>query len=144
MDELRAQTGKEVYQRFWQKALDYKGRTSRSDYWLPVFMTWILLVILYILAGLCSLLGFTMLAWVFVVISTLFSMASFVPLLSSMVRRVRDAGERWEKLLWVFVPLVGGIYVLMLLCKESQRPKKRRKRKSAQPRAKERRKKVIE
>ena len=129
MDELRVQTGKEVYQRFWQKALVYKGRTSRSEYWLPVFMTWILLVILYILAGLCSLLGFTMLAWLFVVISTLFSIASFVPLLSSMVRRVRDAGERWEKLLWVFVPLVGGIYVLVLLCKESQRPKKEAQKK---------------
>ena len=60
-----------------------------------------------------SLIGFKWLA-------SLYSLAVFIPGLAVSVRRLHDTGRSGWWLLIGLVPLIGGIWLLVLLCLDSQ------------------------
>ncbi len=98
---------------------DFDGRMSRKSYWLFLLLS---IPVFFLAALLDNLFG-----WDFEVegISTgygwtylLLVLAFLLPGISAVVRRLHDSGKRgW----WIFialVPLVGGIWLLVLLCKK--------------------------
>ena len=73
-----------AYKKSWIRAFDFKGRTSRSEYW----WTYLAFGIFYVLASLIhnGLLG-------------IYIAISLVPIWSISFRRLRDTGKSWQ---WVF------------------------------------------
>ena len=108
-----------AYKNFFKGYVDFAGRSTRSDYW----WVWLGNIILYIpffltygnaLAnsrneGALITLGFI------AIIYFIFGLALFLPSLALMVRRLRDAGFHWALIFVAFIPMVGGIALMVLL-----------------------------
>ena len=81
---------------------NFKGRASRSEYWyfylfgiLVLFATAILSDVLY----------------------SLFALGLILPFIAALTRRLHDTGRSGKKILFLFIPFIGGILVLIWLCK---------------------------
>jgi uncharacterized membrane protein YhaH (DUF805 family) len=55
-------------------------------------------------------------------ISSLWTIAVFLPTLAVTVRRLRDGGNNWVQLLWLFVPVAGLVIVILRLCDPAREP----------------------
>ena len=54
-------------------------------------------------------------------ISNLYFFASIIPSWSISIRRIRDAGKSWQWVFINFIPILGNIYFLILLCQPSSK-----------------------
>ena len=147
-----------AYKKFWTHYADFSGRSSRSDYWWVVLCHVIVtapLVIIFWVSAVGSILsaaqdttygyepdpsaifagaGF---AVIFIFILILYALATFVPNLAIIVRRLRDAGYHWAFLflyvgpfLLSFIPVLNiiaglvslpcSIALIVLLCQGSK------------------------
>ena len=115
----------EAYKSFFKGYVDFTGRSTRSEYWL-VWLTNILLLIPFYSAYFDvifseendgALLVFGGLAIIYMI----FGLALFLPWLALTVRRLRDAGFHWALIFVGFIPMVGGIALLVLLAMPSKR-----------------------
>ncbi len=90
--------------------VNFSGRLGVKGYWMFVLFY----VIFAIVAQIISLiphLGF---------VYGLYSLALLLPSLAACVRRLQDTGKSWP---WIFIgliPLIGWIWMIVLLCKSSQ------------------------
>ena len=114
-----------AYKSFFKGYVDFTGRSTRSEYWL-VWLTNILLLIPFYSAYFDvifseendgALLVFGGLAIIYMI----FGLALFLPWLALTVRRLRDAGFHWALIFVGFIPMVGGIALLVLLAMPSKR-----------------------
>ena len=55
----------------------------------------------------------------FGIVYILWALAAMIPMLAISVRRLRDAGKHWAWLFINFVPFIGVIWYIILLCKRS-------------------------
>ena len=104
------------YKIFWTKAFDFKGRATRSDFWLAYLANFLVYLLLAILMGVS---GELENPGIFTAIYTLYALGQIIPNLSITIRRVRDMGKGWQ---WIFInliPIVGAIWFLVLLCQPS-------------------------
>ena len=107
----------DAYKHFWTKAFDFKGVSTRSQFWWSYLATTIIYIFLSIItgigAGLNDSLG-KLLGLIFI----LFGLGVIIPSISICIRRTNDAGKAWP---WIFINLVplGGIYYIVLLCQPS-------------------------
>ena len=56
----------------------------------------------------------------FAIIYMIFGLALFLPWIALTVRRLRDAGFHWALIFVGFIPMVGGIALLVLLAMPSK------------------------
>ena len=99
-----------AYKTFWTKAFDFKGKTNRPDYWWVVLASLLVSFFLIILGVVSEALEG---------LYGLYTLAAIIPNLSISVRRVRDMGKSWQ---WIFInliPIVGGIWFLIIVCRPS-------------------------
>ena len=94
----------------WKNYVNFSDRTTRRGYWMAFLINLIVLIVLAILAQLVEPLIF---------LYGLYALAIFLPSLAMMIRRFRDAGKAWTNIFWYFLPFVGWIIILVLLCKPS-------------------------
>ena len=109
------------YQAYWVRAFDFRGRTTRYQYWWSVF------------AG--AIIG--MLFWLphYSLISesidsandlqipleiTIFGWLNYLPTLSINVRRLRDVGKSWQWLFMFLIPIIGPIWFFLKLISPSK------------------------
>ena len=116
----------------WKRPFDYKGVTTRKNYWFYVLSSIIISVLIGVLQKFFDTLGyvfidsyvihFFLVIWqTFRIIDFLYSLGALVISPSIIVRRLRDAGKQWQ---WVFlylVPIIGWIWLIVLLCKPTKR-----------------------
>ena len=116
----------------WKRPFDYKGVTTRKNYWFYVLSSIIISVLIGVLQKFFDTLGyvfidsyvihFFLVIWqTFRIIDFLYSLGALVISPSIMVRRLRDAGKQWQ---WVFlylVPIIGWIWLIVLFCKPTKR-----------------------
>ena len=94
----------------FSKYVDFNGRASRSEYWYFVLFN----VIVSIVAGTVDqLIGMQAVAGIA-------SLALLLPGLAVAVRRLHDVGKKWTYILMSLIPLVGWIFVLIAVCKDSE------------------------
>ncbi|MCT0219583.1 DUF805 domain-containing protein [Synechococcus sp. CS-1329] len=96
----------DAYMSGWTRAFDYSGRSKRGDYWWFFLANIIVALVLGLLAKLISQLS---------VLQNLYAIAAIVPGIPLCVRRLRDAGKNWP---WIFiglVPIIGAIWLIVLL-----------------------------
>lgn len=86
----------------FNRYFDFEGRSRRSEYWWWVLFIIVVNVVLGLFDG--SLGG--------ALLSSLFSLAVFIPNIAVGVRRLHDIGKTgWWYLLWI-VPIIGWIVMI--------------------------------
>ncbi len=100
----------EAYKSFWTRAFDFKGVTNRRDYWLAYLAYSIILFFLLILSEV---------AYFFNAFLLFYVICAVIPNLSIQIRRVRDIGKGWPWIFINFIPIIGGIWFIILLCQPS-------------------------
>ena len=131
----------------WRKSFDFKGRSTRKEYWIFFLVDFIVFPIIFIslniLQNLLSTLSYGSLSYayesnalnssagieVFSIAAQLISILSFLllpislghnwTLLPLTVRRIRDVGMKWQWIFFVSIPLLGFIFVLIFLTRNS-------------------------
>ncbi|MFO3795686.1 MAG: DUF805 domain-containing protein [Anaerolineales bacterium] len=95
----------------------FNGRARRKEYWMFVLFNIIFSIVAVVLD---NLLGTASKDLGYGVIYSLYSLAVLLPGLAVTVRRLHDVGKSgW----WIFislVPIIGGIWLLVLLATDSQ------------------------
>ncbi|CAI3579233.1 MULTISPECIES: DUF805 domain-containing protein [Clostridium] len=94
-----------------KKYADFNGRARRKEYWMFILFN---IVIAIVLSVIDSLLGTAP------IIYLVYILAVFIPSISVGVRRLHDIGKSGWWLFISFIPLVGGIWLLILTCKDSE------------------------
>lgn len=117
-----------AYKNFFKGYAEFTGRSTRPDYWwvwlgnfilsIPFWVIYIYTVCLSAVmdsvsdsASEAAFMIFGLVAIIYVV----FYLAILVPTIALTVRRLRDAGFHWAFIFLRFVPMVGGIALLILL-----------------------------
>ena len=117
----------EAYKKFWKGYVDFEGRSTRSDYWF-VYLVNVLITFAYFLlqavfGGLVAVTESSFLAVISLILLLIFfayGIAAFLPSIALTVRRLRDAGYNWPYIFVAFIPLVGWIILIVLLCKPTK------------------------
>ena len=97
------------YAAFWVNYVNFSGRTRRSDYWYAMLGQFIVGFIVGVIVGITGL----------DILTTILSIASFLPGLAIVVRRLHDVGRSG---LWWLLSLtgIGAIVILVWMCMDSQ------------------------
>lgn len=108
-----------AYKNFFKGYVDFEGRSTRSEYWW-VWLTNILLLIPLYSAYFNAIFsegseGAFLALGGLSIIYMIFGLALFLPWLALTVRRLRDAGFHWALIFVAFIPMVGGIALMVLL-----------------------------
>lgn len=117
----------EAYKKFWKGYVDFEGRSTRSDYWF-VYLVNVLITFAYFLlqavfGGLVAVTESSFLAVISLILLLIFfayGIAAFLPSIALTVRRLRDAGYNWPYIFIPLIPFVGGIILIVLLCKPTK------------------------
>ena len=108
---------------FWKRVLDYKGTSSRREFWDGVLANLIIMLILLALL-VVSLTCFqatinpfsiTMLA-----IFGLFCLVELLPSITLIIRRMHDIGKSGFYIWVLFIPVVGLIWYFYLVTRPSK------------------------
>ena len=116
-----------AYKNFFKGYAEFTGRSTRPDYWwvwlgnfilsIPFWVIYIYTVYLSAVmdsvsdsASEAAFMIFGLVAIIYVV----FYLAILVPTIALTVRRLRDAGFHWALIFVAFIPMVGGIALLIL------------------------------
>ena len=100
-----------AYKDFWNRYLDFKGRSSRSDYWWVFLINSIIYLVLMatflLSSGLAVALtadvdNFLPVTWMALIVLMVWAIASIIPMSSLAMRRIRDAGL--SPFLWFVFP----------------------------------------
>ena len=103
---------------------NFNGRAQRKEYWM-FFLFYMIFVIVAMVAD--NILGSTFtvgegdyavgsgFGWIYV----LLNIALFIPTIAVGIRRLHDIGKSGWWFLLAFIPLVGGIWLMVLMCKDS-------------------------
>jgi uncharacterized membrane protein YhaH (DUF805 family) len=87
----------------------FSGRARRKEYWMFILFNLIFMLIAYILNSILTGNGYGF-------IYMIYSLAVFLPGLAVSIRRLHDIGKSGWYLLLGFIPIIGGIWLLVLVC----------------------------
>ena len=111
----------EAYKKFWKGYVDFKGRSTRSDYWFAYLANMLTVIAFYVLlaifGGIASATESSFLAvisFIILFIFFAFGIAAILPGIAVTVRRLRDAGYNWPYIFISLIPFVG-IFILIFL-----------------------------
>jgi uncharacterized membrane protein YhaH (DUF805 family) len=100
-----------------KKYTDFSGRARRKEYWYFMLFNVIFLIVATILDNLFKTtfenLGY---GWFYL----LYALAVLLPGIALVVRRLHDVGKSGWWYFIALIPLVGGIWLLVLMCTDSQ------------------------
>jgi uncharacterized membrane protein YhaH (DUF805 family) len=95
----------------------FNGRARRKEYWMFLLFN---IIALMVAAGLDNLLGTAFenvgYGWIYLV----YALAVMLPAIGVVVRRLHDIGKSGWWYFIALVPLIGGIWLLVLVCTDSQ------------------------
>jgi len=94
----------------------FSGRARRKEYWMFVLFYSIFAVVAIILD---KLLGTSFEEASYGLIYCLYALAFFIPGLAVAVRRLHDIGKSGWLILIVLIPLIGAIWLLVLMLTDS-------------------------
>ena len=92
--------------------VDFSGRARRKEYWMFALFN---VIFSCVATGLDMALGLG-----FNLLSLLYTLAVLLPSLAVVVRRLHDVGKGGGWIFIAFVPLVGSIWLLVLLLTDSE------------------------
>lgn len=96
-----------------KKYVDFSGRARRKEYWMFILFNMIFLIIAAILD---NVLGIAIEYLYYGPIYILYALAVLLPGLAVAVRRLHDVGKSGFYVFINFIPIVGGIWFIVLMC----------------------------
>ena len=103
------------YLRALQKFAVFSGRASRKEYWYFILFSFLIAIFMAMADGaIGSILGYNQPILYFVYLA-----AMLIPGLAVLTRRLHDIGKDGTWFFIYFIPLIGGIWLLILLATES-------------------------
>lgn len=96
---------------------EFSGRARRKEYWMFVLFNLLFLIAAAIID---SIIGTTLGGLPYGLFYFLYAMAVLIPSLAVTVRRLHDVGKSGWFYFIVLIPIVGGIWLLILLCTEGE------------------------
>ncbi len=103
----------EAYKRFLRNYANFNGRSTRSDYWYVVLANFLIGLAIGIIGGVLNMAGLA------TAISGIYSLAMIIPGIAVFVRRLHDINKSGWWFFISFVPLVGGLILLIFMCMDS-------------------------
>ena len=98
----------------WNK---FKGRANQPEYWYFVLFSFIVSTILYCID--VSFLGYNpMNPTSMGVTQIIYGLLALIPSLSLTIRRLHDVNKSGWNLIWIFLPIIGAIYLIYLYIKK--------------------------
>ncbi|MCD8552385.1 DUF805 domain-containing protein [Seleniivibrio sp.] len=100
----------EWYLKVWRDWLDFKGRATRTEYWMFTLFN-------VVIMALISFIGY------FIdtdLIDLLYSLAVIIPAFAVSIRRLHDTNRSAWWLLIMLVPVIGFIVLLVFYCQDSR------------------------
>ena len=97
---------------FWSKYATFSGRARRSEYWYA----WLFVAL--VSAGVATLFPAT--DDMASPQSSLWSLATLVPVLAIGARRLHDTGRSGKNLWWLLLPIAGWIILLVYVLEDSK------------------------
>lgn len=91
----------------------FSGRARRTEYWMYILFYFIFALVAAILDNVLHLTAYGFYTGP---IYSLLALALFLPSLAIAVRRLHDIGKAGTWVLISFIPIVGAIWLLVLLC----------------------------
>ncbi len=101
---------KEWYLKVLRQYTDFSGRARRREYWMFVLANFIIALVLGLIDYFIG----------YKIFGSLYSLAVLIPSLAVGVRRLHDIGKSGWWYLIALIPLIGGIWLLVLFCQDSQ------------------------
>ena len=101
----------DYYFRAFKKYADFEGRDNRPQYWYFVLLSIIVSIILQFIDSLIPGTNF---------LSYLYFLVVLIPSIAIAVRRLHDVGKSGWWLLIGLIPLIGWIWLLVLLAGKSR------------------------
>ena len=98
---------------------NFSGRARRQEYWMFVLFNMIFAFLIAFVGGLlgemfnASELGMAL--------YVIYLLAIIIPSIAVLVRRLHDIGKSGAWFFISFVPFIGGIWLLILMCTEGER-----------------------
>lgn len=93
---------------------DFSGRSRRKEYWMFLLGVVLVAIVVGIVEGVLGLSG--MVGGLYGPLSILLILAVFIPSLAVQVRRFHDQDKSGWFVLIGFIPLIGGLIVLVFMC----------------------------
>lgn len=97
---------------------DFNGRARRKEYWMFFLFNIIVAAILGTLAAISLAAESNTIATILYVIYSLYGLAVLIPGLAVTVRRLHDLGKSGAFIFVAFIPIIGGIWLLVLTLTE--------------------------
>ncbi|QEH70117.1 DUF805 domain-containing protein [Cellulosilyticum sp. WCF-2] len=91
-----------------KKYADFSGRARRKEYWMFFLINIIIGIVLGFLATILKT----------SILSTIYSLAVLIPGIAVCIRRLHDIGKSGWWWFIALIPLVGPIWLLVLVCTE--------------------------
>lgn len=104
------------YLKVLRQYADFSGRARRKEYWMFVLFNVIFAITAMILD---NILGLAVEGFGYGPLYGLYAIAVLIPGLAVAVRRLHDIGKSGWMILVALIPLIGGIWLLVLLMTDS-------------------------
>lgn len=109
----------DAIKKFYANYATFTGRATRAEYWWVALYLFIIYIIPYCFVYFPIILGNEPSTF-WTVILAVICLVNIVPCLAISWRRLHDAGKSGAWYFISFVPLIGGIWLLVLLLQPSQ------------------------
>ena len=116
-----------AYKKFWKGYVDFKGRSTRSDYWFAYSAHVLIFFVFYLLDAVFERMAYETgsmdvftISVILLLIFFAFGIAAVLPGIAITVRRLRDAGYNWPYIFIPLIPFVGIFIFIFLLCQPTK------------------------
>ncbi|MGD6769740.1 DUF805 domain-containing protein [Staphylococcus arlettae] len=100
----------EAYTDFWKRYIDFKSKSNRTEFWVPVLVHILVIFILSLIGVITFVTGLLVIAIIIFSVIALFLLANIVPMIAITMRRFYDAGrKRMTALMLILITLIGDI-----------------------------------
>ena len=103
------------YLQVLKKYAEFNGRARRKEYWIFALFNAIFLILAAIID---NGVGTTMAGLPYGLFYSVYALGVIIPSLAVGVRRLHDTGKSGWFLLIALIPIVGGIWLIVLFCTE--------------------------
>ena len=111
----------------WKKSFDFKGKSTRKEYWQYLILNSIIFVFLFLVPFVGTHfidlddfpVAISMLLLLIYSIGLLSLLGSIWVALPLTIRRIRDVGMSWKWIFFVSLPYIGSVFVLIFLTRPS-------------------------
>jgi uncharacterized membrane protein YhaH (DUF805 family) len=104
------------YLKVLKQYADFSGRARRKEYWMFTLFNIIFIIVAMTLD---NILGLTVGELPYGVFYVLYALAVLIPGIAVTVRRLHDVGKSGWMFLIVLIPLIGAIWLLVLMVTDS-------------------------